>query len=136
MITVYNLPKGVKEGRVKKVINNVLQGERREGKGAWASLSAVFLEEKEIQKLNLRYRGINRPTDVLSFSADEKGYLGEVLVCENQVRKNAKTAKEPFDKELARVLIHGTLHLLGHEHEKSAGAARIILGKQEDYLKL
>ena len=61
--------------------------------------------------------------------------LGEIVICPQVIKKNAKKFKSPFKKELVRVLIHGILHLLGHNHEKSKKDAKIMEEKQDFYLK-
>jgi probable rRNA maturation factor len=131
MIEINNLTKEkIDEGFLKKVAKIVL---KEENTGS-ADLSVAFVEEREIKKLNKKYRKKNKPTDVLSFagSRELKEGLGEVVICLEQVKKS----KNDFKKELTLVLIHGILHLLGYDHDKSEKAARIMEQKQEKYFKL
>lgn len=129
-ISIHSLPRGFSRKAVRKTVEKVLAGEKKKG----TSLALLFLSPVEMAKLNLRYRQKNGPTDVLSFSALEAGYLGEVIICPVQVRENARRFKEEFLKELQRVLVHGLLHLLGYDHEKSRKKAILMRKKEEYYL--
>ena len=121
MIEINNLTTSrVDEEFLKGVAKKVLKGENRKE----IDLSIAFIGEAKMRKLNKKYRGKNRVTDVLSFD-DE---LNEIVICLKEVKKNAKTYNSTFRKELARVLIHAILHLLGYDHEK-------MLGKEEYYAK-
>jgi len=93
-------------------------------------LSIVFVGQGRIRKLNKKYREKNKVTDVLSFGEE----LNEVVICLREVKKNAKKYNLTLKKELARVLIHGILHLLGYEHEKSKKEAEKMEKKEEYYL--
>ena len=95
-------------------------------------LSVAFINYSEIKRLNKKYRKKNKATDVLSFLYDDSG---EIVVCPQEVRKNVKIFKSYFKKELARVLIHGILHLLGYDHEKNRIRAEEMEKRQERYLK-
>ncbi|PIR71400.1 MAG: rRNA maturation RNase YbeY, partial [Candidatus Nealsonbacteria bacterium CG10_big_fil_rev_8_21_14_0_10_37_25] len=84
-----------------------------------------------IRKLNKKYRGKNRMTDVLSFP--DNG-LGEIVICLREVKKNAKKFGSSFKKELSTCLIHGILHLLGYDHEKSVEEVKKMRDREEYYL--
>ena len=129
MIEINNLTTGfVDEEFLKGVAEKVLKGENRKEIG----LSIVFVGQGRMRKLNKKYRGKNKITDVLSFG-DE---LNEIVVCLREVKKNAKRYNLTFKKELAKVLIHGILHLSGYEHEKDKKEADKMEKKQEYYLNL
>ncbi|MDP2930011.1 MAG: rRNA maturation RNase YbeY [bacterium] len=129
-IFVFNKAGNISLLTVKRIARDVLCREKRKTAG----LTIVFLNAGEIKKLNLKYRRKNCPTDVLSFGSKEQDYLGEVIICPEEVRKNAKENKIVFKKEMTRVLIHGLLHLLGYDHQKSRPQKQIMLSKQELYL--
>ncbi len=78
-----------------------------------ASLSLVFLEPDEIREFNRRFRDTDAETDVMAFPG-EGDYLGDVMVCPSVVEENAKELGVSFDEELAFVIVHGILHLLGY----------------------
>ena len=97
----------------------------------------------EMKRLNKKYRGKNKPTDVLSFSFDENGlklsqknpflFLGNIVLCLPVIRKAAEKEKISVKEKLTRLTIHGLLHLLGYEHEKSQ-AERLKMEKLEKIL--
>ena len=62
--------------------------------------------------------------------------LGEMIICLREVRKNAKKIELAFEKELAKVVIHGILHLLGYDHEKSEQEEVKMQEKENYYLKI
>ncbi len=80
------------------------------------------LSLREMQQYNSRYRGKDRPTDVLSFEAsadmkrDDPDYLGDLLICVEYAATEAKRRGIPLEEELARLVIHGVLHLVGYDH--------------------
>ena len=94
-----------------------------------------------VQTLNRLYRGQDEPTDVLSFAAsegeafvdaeEEEPSLGEVIVCLPIARAQAEAAGRPLAGEVAHLLVHGLLHILGHDHEGSADAARMQAREDE-----
>lgn len=142
MIEVNNLTtKSVEEQFLKKVAQKVL---KEEGK-AKSDLSIALLGQGRMRKLNKRYRGKNRVTDVLAFGENKipnshfripkslQG-LGEIVICLREVKKNTKRFGSTFEKELATCLIHGILHLLGYDHEKDEVAAKKMEERQNYYL--
>ena len=98
-------------------------------------LSIALVGQGKIRELNKKYRGKNQATDVLAFSEKEIG-LGEIVICLREVKKNAKRFGSKFEKELAQVLIHGILHLLGYNHKKSEVEAKEMEKKEKYYLNL
>lgn len=95
-----------------------------------AELSVALVDEPAMAELNVRWRGREGPTDVLSFSLLEgegaehhRGLLGDVVLCLPVAARQARTLRHDLDEELLRLLIHGTLHLLGHDHEREDEAA-------------
>lgn len=78
-------------------------------------VNIVFVRLGTMRILNKRYRNIDSPTDVLSFSMSSSS--GEVYICPEYVGKSFKGSK--FDEEILRLIIHGTLHILGYDHKDS-----------------
>lgn len=97
---------------LKQAINQTLIEEGRTGE-----FSITLLGDQEMEKLNTRYLGRNVTTDVLAFSmgTDELA-LGDVYVCVDQASRQAKEHEIPLDEELVRLVVHGALHVLGHDH--------------------
>ncbi len=120
-----------------QVAKIVLKSENRK-KG---NLSVVLVNPNEIKKLNKKYRKKNKITDVLAFGEFpnsqfpiSNSLLGEIVICPEMVKKNAKKFNSDFKKELILVLIHGILHLLGYDHEGSRKKAEKMREKEEYYL--
>jgi probable rRNA maturation factor len=97
-----------------------------------AELSVTLVDDSTMATLNARYREIECPTDVLSFSlvegdhAERRGVLlGDVVVSLETAERQARRARRTLDDEVLGLLIHGTLHLLGYDHEAEADARRM-----------
>jgi probable rRNA maturation factor len=142
MIEINNLTTNpVDEVFLKKVAKMVLEGEHLP-KGQIpekVELSIALVGQGRMRELNKKYLGKNRATDVLAFGQNQEfiePFLGEVVICLREVKKNAKRFGTTFDKELSKFLIHGILHLLGYEHEKSEVQAKKMEEKENYYLNL
>jgi len=99
-------------------------------------VSVVIVGDKKIQELNKLYRKKNKVTDVLSFGDwNDAKFLGEIFISLPQARCQAKEYGFTVKKEIARLLIHGVLHLVGYEHEKSLKEEKRMFKKQESILK-
>jgi probable rRNA maturation factor len=111
------------------------------------SFGVCIASDEALRRANLRYRGINAATDVLSFPADaedgmkpagrrqrgstgwrpgrqppdEAPSLGEILISARRAQEQARALGHPVDEELKILLLHGLLHLLGHDHERDHG---------------
>jgi len=135
MIEINNLTNKGLLNRVDKttfstVAKKVLIGENR----GTETISLAFVDKAEIKKLNKKFRNKNKPTDVLSFNLNEKGYLGEIIICPDVVKENAKKYGVTAKSETLKVFVHGVLHLCGYDHEKSEKQAQEMEVKQEKYL--
>ncbi len=108
-----------------------------------AELSIFITDDREIQKLNHTWRGIEKPTDVLAFSQQEgqgpnlfPDLLGDVVISIETAKRQAIENGHDIDRELDLLLVHGILHLLGYDHEQDAKQARRMLNKQSQILKI
>lgn len=81
-------------------------------------LNVVFVNDQYIQALNKSYRNKDRPTDVLSFSYDDGDLVGEVYISVETAEKQAKDHNHSLLDELIKLIVHGILHIHGHDHEK------------------
>ena len=122
----------------------LLQGARPE-----TELSLVITTQQRVKELNRIYRGKNAPTDVLSFSmaptADVTGaapfvtppdgasHLGEVIISYTQAALQAKQRRHSVRREIAILIIHGVLHLLGYDHE-APGPRRLMRASEKEVL--
>ncbi len=92
-------------------------------------LSVLVVGDRRMRALNRVWRGKDRPTDVLSFSQREgegpvTPLLGDVVISADTAARQARAHGHSLRREMERLLIHGVLHLLGHEHEQGGAAAR------------
>ena len=96
-----------------------------------ADLSIILTNDARLHELNLNYLGIDAPTDVLSFPASETDpetgarYLGDILISMPRAKAQAEAAGHPVDAELQLLVVHGVLHLLGHDHGKAEEKAHM-----------
>ena len=85
-------------------------------------LSIVLTDDARLQELNRDYLGIDAATDVLSFPASETDpqtgarYIGDILISVPRAQSQAEAAGHPLESELQLLVVHGVLHLLGHDH--------------------
>ncbi|MGH9349956.1 MAG: rRNA maturation RNase YbeY, partial [Vicinamibacterales bacterium] len=85
------------------------------------ALTVAIVSDARVKALNRRFRGRDQATDVLSFPADRRGDLGEVIIASGVARRQAKRAGHSLQTELRVLALHGLLHLLGYDHETDAG---------------
>jgi len=84
-------------------------------------LSISFIDDTKMRELNLSYRSIDRTTDVLSFPQNEGPdftILGDIIISLETARRHSKSYGITLQEELKKLIIHGILHLLGHDHKK------------------
>ncbi len=101
------------------------------GVGDGRELSLLLTDDEEIRGLNSRFRGKDRPTDVLSFPMDDDVLLGDIAVSMERARAQADEAGETLEAELARLLVHGLLHLLGYDHVHGGRQAAKMREREE-----
>jgi len=130
-IEVANLQSDVKlnEDNIYEVVSFVLQEEGIED----AEISVALVSEDEITKLNEEYRGLNEPTDVLSFLYEVVPRIsGEIVISPAYVKEQAQRYNTTFEREFLHVLIHGVLHLLGYDHEVKTEEAELMWKRQKE----
>ncbi len=89
-----------------------------QGRPDRAELTVVVTGAAQLRKLNRQFRHIDKPTDVLSFGNDQPAaYLGDVIISYPTARAQANARGHPVDAELRLLVVHGVLHLLGHDHD-------------------
>ncbi len=116
---------------VRALVKAVMHAEQADG-----AVTVVFTDESEMKELNRRFRGLDEPTDVLSFrqadsdlgwpgpTAGADADLGEMVVCPAVVDRYAQEEDGDPDTQLGWTILHGVLHLLGYDHEKDEGEMR------------
>jgi probable rRNA maturation factor len=125
---------GVDERSLRALALAVLEAEGVAG--PWA-LGITFVGESRMQALNAEHRELAEVTDVLAFPLDGRDdlpaglerQLGDVVVCHAQARRQAAEAGVPPLQELRTLVVHGLLHLLGHDHEIDDGE---MLAREEE----
>ena len=95
-------------------------------------ISIGFINNKEIQKLNKKYRDVDEPTDVLSFPIGEEMW-GDILISIERAQKQAQEYNHSFQREVCYLIVHGVLHLLGYNH-KNSGEKKEMRRKEERVL--
>lgn len=114
-----------------------------EGVTGHVGVSILVVDDEEMQRLNLRHRGVDRPTDVLSFplegGAAADGFvtptghlreLGDVVVAYPRAVAQAEEFGHSLERELAYLVAHGLLHILGHDHEEEH--ERLVMRAREE----
>ena len=90
-----------------------------------SEISVTFVDMEEIHQLNLDYRGVDSPTDVLSFPQfddlndlpeDGEIALGDVVICKQKAEEQAEEFGHSFEREIMYLFVHSVLHLLGYDH--------------------
>ena len=100
-------------------------------------LSVVLTDNARLHELNLNYLGVDSPTDVLSFPASETDpetgsrYLGDILISVPRAQAQAEAAGHPLESEVQLLVVHGVLHLLGHDHAEPEEKDRMWKSQSE-----
>ena len=105
-------------------------------------MTIVLTDDSQLHELNRAYLNVDAPTDVLSFPADEEDpetgipYLGDILISIPRAAQQAQAAGHPVEAEVQLLVVHGTLHLLGHDHAGVEEKARMWKSQSEVMSKL
>ena len=99
---------------VKRAARAAIAGTRRTRR---CSLTIALADDARVQALNARDRRKDKPTNVLSYPSGEKGFLGDIVVARQTVWREAREQRKTLADHLAHLVVHGTLHLLGYDHE-------------------
>ena len=112
-----------------------------------AEVSLMLVDDRRIHALNLEYRGVDRPTDVLSFALQEEmeeepeieeedEMLGDIVISVERARDQAEEYGHSFEREIVYLAVHGTLHLLGYDHEEENDKQEMRSKEEEVMAKL
>lgn len=117
-----------------KVIEKTLEMENAKD----SIFSVIFIDDEKMRELNKTYRGIDKTTDVLSFAYEDNEnmeyvvrHLGEIFVSIPRMMEQAKEYGHGYLREIAFLVVHGLLHLLGYDHTRSKEEEKIQFEKQE-----
>ena len=118
--------------RVRNAAVATLKGERVRD----AMISITFVGRAAMSELNRRYLGHNGATDVISFGLGRIGkvgaVLGDIYICPEVARDNARRQGVSAGEELLRLVVHGTLHVLGHDHPKGADRGGSAMWRKQE----
>ena len=102
--------------------------------------NVILVDSNKIQEINKTYRNIDRVTDVISFALEDNKtieldhrLLGDIYICIERAKEQAKEYGHSFLRELSFLTIHGLLHLLGYDHMEPE-EEKVMFGKQEEIL--
>ena len=102
-----------------------------------SELSIILTNDARLHELTLNYLGVDAPTDVLSFPASETDpetgarYMGDILISVPRAQAQAMAAGHPLESEVQLLVVHGVLHLLGHDHAEAEDKARMWKAQAE-----
>lgn len=122
-LTIINKQKAVPLDR--KTIRSLIKALLSEHDAAGADLTLTFAADEYVHGLNRNYRGIDKPTDVLSFAMRDGGnrrdegeelVLGDVVISVDRAAVQSRRFKRTVDREILKLVAHGVLHLLGYDH--------------------
>jgi probable rRNA maturation factor len=102
------------ERLVRRAARAAVAGTRRVGRKA---LTVALADDKRVRALNARDRKKDKPTNVLSYPSGERGFLGDVVLARQTVWREARQQHKTPSAHISHLVVHGTLHLLGYDHE-------------------
>jgi len=132
-VTVFNVHRAsrVQKKKIEATVRNVLRGEGVLG----AAVSVVFVDSRTIRRINRRFLSHDVVTDVIAFPLEPPPRLeGEIYVNLDRARQQARERGLPVANEVARLVVHGTLHLTGYDDARPRAAARMHV-RQESYVR-
>jgi probable rRNA maturation factor len=138
--TAVELPPGL-TAKLETLVDGMLGAE---GLDSGTEVSLLFVDDRRIAELNRQYRGQDRPTDVLSFAMREQAgdepefddptgdcLLGDVVVSLETAARQSREYGHSLEREVAYLLVHGVLHLLGYDHGDEESRARMRVKEEE-----
>lgn len=125
IISIRNNQKKVRISR--KLVNAAIEtAASEENADSEGELSILFTGDKFIKELNKKYRGIDSPTDVLAFPLEDPRLLGDIVISTERTLEQASNLGHPVEHEIAFLLVHGFLHLLGYSDKTKEKADRMM----------
>ncbi|HAR62238.1 MAG: rRNA maturation RNase YbeY [Candidatus Margulisiibacteriota bacterium] len=131
LIAKDDLIDGMKKKDFEKLLRAITRFLMKKNNCNETEVNIVFCDNEYIKQLNSRYRDKNEPTDVLSFSFDDREFLGEVYLSLEYIAEHDKMIGKDYVQEIGFLLIHGLLHLLGYTHYDEENS--IKMKDQEQY---
>ena len=125
-------------GLVRRAVNATL---KYEDYRCPCEISVIFTDNEKIHALNRQYRAVDRPTDVLSFPLFDEEVegeplaLGDIVLSLEKAQEQATEYGHSFEREVAFLVVHSMLHLLGYDHETSRDDEKEMFFRQEEIMK-
>ena len=120
--------------RIAALVRGVLRAEKVRD----AMISVAFVGERAMARLNRRHLGHGGPTDVISFGFAPSGprapIVGDIYVCPAVARENARREGVGIREEIRRLVVHGTLHVLGHDHPEDGDRLGSAMWRRQEQL--
>ena len=124
--------KQLPEHRARELVRRTLESDRIRD----ALISVAFVGSTAIARLNKEFLSHEGTTDVISFGMTRAGksspVIGDIYICPQVAARNAKTLGIRTSEELARLVVHGTLHILGYDHPEGAGRTTSPMWKRQE----
>ena len=110
--------------RVKMIVTRAISAAANAVSRDSGEVAVVLTDDAAVRRLNRRWRGIDKPTNVLSFpaAASSAGTLGDIAIAYQTLARECRTARKPFAAHLSHLAIHGFLHLMGYDHQHDSDA--------------
>jgi probable rRNA maturation factor len=124
-----NIIVSVAEPAWRRLVPGVEALVRRAGLAAGTNASIVLASDRVVQGLNARHRDRNKPTNVLTYDPPAPGMAGEIILALGTVRREAAAAGRRPAHHLAHLVVHGALHLAGHDHHHPGDARRMEMAE-------
>ena len=130
--TVKRVP--VSDARVKELVEQTLASEKISD----AMISVAFVGRTAITRLNRRYLQHTGPTDVISFGMGRETAsmpaVGDIYICPEVAARNARALGISLEEELSRLVVHGTLHVAGHDHPEDESRTESEMWKRQEHI--
>lgn len=122
---------GISDARIRDAVRSVIRAER----ARVDAISLTLVSDARMRGLNRRHLGRNRPTDVIAFSLPSAGAItGDIYVAPDAARRSAAAHGVTVREELLRLVVHGVLHALGHDHPEGEGRTRSAMWRRQERL--
>jgi probable rRNA maturation factor len=136
--TVHVATEGVRIPVARERVASLAEGVLRAERVRDATVSVAFVTDRRIAALNREHLGHSGPTDVISFAFEPVGTAGEVVgdvyISPGVARKNAQAHGRGVREELLRLVVHGVLHVVGHDHPEDASRYHSRMWKRQEEL--
>jgi probable rRNA maturation factor len=123
------IPVMVAEPRWRHLVRRAERVAARAAAAAGGGCAVVLSSDREVKRLNARHRGRNKPTNVLTFDPAAPGLPGEIVLALGTVRREAAAEGRRPAHHLAHLVVHGALHLRGHDHHHAGEARRMEMAE-------